>query len=337
MGTRIPIPQVRWLAYNGEDIGMGFNSDTGAAVGTALDFDLSTAPVSAEAQSAAEIVTTHEAVMESLGMSAEAKGRYGFSSVSMKVEFSKKTAFNSTSSFVVAKMVINNQVIRGHNFRIKEDLRHLLESDKAAFDRAFGDCFVRGQLKGGEFYCVMRITSLDTSVQTDLAATLAAEINGGVVGGSFNGKIQKANQSQNSRAEFFVSFYQKGGAGEQEIGTTLSIDEVKARLHNFPTAVENHPFPYEVEVVTYDTVPIPLPTKEQQEDLLLALTDADQKKLKFLQVRNDLEFAAAFSIITIFSCLVRIPVVRAFASKQDQNRPLFADLITVTNPFKVGA
>lgn len=290
MGTRIP--QVRMLVFNGEDIGMGFNSDTGLAVGTALDFDASTNPVSQEGQATAEIVTTHEAVMESLGVSAAAKGRYGFASASLKVEFSNKTAFNSTSSFVIAKMVINNQIVRGKNFRIKEEAKRLLESDRAAFDRAFGDCFVRGQSKGGEFYCVMRITSLDTSVQSSLAGTLQAEINGGVTGGAFELKMQQANQRETSRSEFFVSFYQKGGAGADELGTTLSIAEVKTRLRTFPNGVRDHPFPYEIEVATYDTVPIPVPTKEQEEALLLALADADQKKLKFLQIRNDLEFAA---------------------------------------------
>jgi hypothetical protein len=289
------IPQVRVLVFNGEDIGMGFNSDSGFAVGTALDFDASVAAVSQEANATAEIVTTHDAMMESLGVSAAAKGRYGFASGSLKVDFSKKTAFNSVSSFVVAKMVINNSVNRGRNFRIKADASRLLLSDRAAFDRAFGDCFVRGQFTGGEFYCVMRITSLDTSVQTDLSITLQAEINGLVGGGSFQGNLTKANQNSQSRSEFFVSFYQKGGSGADEIGTTLSIEEVKARLHNFPTAVANHPFPYEIEVATYDTVPIPLPTKEQEESLLLALADAEQKKLQSLQVRNDLEFAAEHS------------------------------------------
>ena len=218
------IPQVRVLVFNGEDIGMGFNSDSGLAVGTALAFDPSAEAVTQEANSTAEIVTTHDAMMESLGVSADLKGRYGFASGSLKVDFSKKTTFNSVSSFVVAKMVINNRVDRGRNFRIKDDsTKRLLETDRPTFDRAFGDCFVRAQFKGGEFYCVMRITSLDTSVQTDLAISLQAEINGIAAGVSFKGKLDKANQNSQSRSEFFVSFYQKGGSGADEIGTTLAL------------------------------------------------------------------------------------------------------------------
>ena len=113
------IPQVRVLVFNGEDIGMGFNSDSGLAVGTALAFDPSAEAVTQEANSTAEIVTTHDAMMESLGVSADLKGRYGFASGSLKVDFSKKTTFNSVSSFLVAKIVINNRLDSGRNFIIK--------------------------------------------------------------------------------------------------------------------------------------------------------------------------------------------------------------------------
>jgi hypothetical protein len=286
------IPQVRVLLFNGEGIGMGFNSDSGLAVGTALDFEPPATEPGQEAQASAQIVTTHDSMMEALGVSAEAKGRYGFSSGSLKVDFSRKTSFNSHSTFVVAKMVINNQVTRGRNFRIRPEARALLDANRhKEFETAFGDSFVRGTFTGGEFFAVMRITSIDTAVQTDLAVTLQAEINGGIAGGAFAGKFTQANTEAHSRSEFHVVFYQKGGTGAEEIGTTLSVDDVKRRLQTLPTAVANHPFPYEIEVATYDTVPIPLPTKEQQEAYLLALADAEQRKLQFLQKRNDLEFA----------------------------------------------
>lgn len=151
---------------------------------------------------------------------------------------------------------------------------------------------MRGIKTGGEFYAVMRITSTDSSVETDLGITLEAEINGVVAGGSFNGKLKDKNQEGQSRSEFSCQFFQRGGAGAPEIGATLSLDEIKIRLHDFPDAVAKHPFPYEIEVATYDTIPIPLPTKEQRDDFLLALADADQQKLRFLQTRNDLTFAA---------------------------------------------
>src|SRR5215470_4949385 len=157
------VDQVRVLTYNGEEIGQGFNSDTGLPVGTALDFDLPTGDTSQDTFSDCTIVTTHEEVMDSIRMSFQADGRYGVVGAgSVKADFAKSTQFNSTSSFVVAKMVVGNLIRRGHNFRIRtgdDSPKALLDSGQTdKFKTAFGDSFVRGLYTGGEFYAVIRIT-----------------------------------------------------------------------------------------------------------------------------------------------------------------------------------
>ena len=58
-----------------------------------------------------------------------------------------------------------------------------------------------------------------------------------------------------------------------------------------PAIANQRPIAYETEVVTYDTLPLPVPTPEEQEDFLFALRDARTQKLRFIQTRNDLEFA----------------------------------------------
>ncbi len=292
MANATNVPQVRKLNYNGEDIGMGFNSDTGLAIGTCLDFNPPTGDLSQEAEADVTIITSHEDLMSKLHMAAELEGHYAFSSASGKVDYATSTQYNSSSTFVVARMVLANTVSRGKNFKLKPEFQHLLDTDQPSFNRAFGDSFVRAQFKGGEFYAVMRVTSVDSKTQSNLSVSLQADVQGGLAGSSFKGDLETANQSDRTRSEFTAKFYQKGGAGEGEIGTTLDVAEIKARLHNFPNAVASHPFPYFIEVATYDTVPLPLPSKEQQDDFLLALSDADARKLRYLQTRNDCDFAA---------------------------------------------
>jgi hypothetical protein len=296
------VDQIRNLTYNNEDIGQGFNSDTGLAVGTALDFDPPVKGPGQEAQSDVTIVTSHEELIDTLNMSAAAQGHYLFSSASLKASFANNTGYNTASTFVVARSVINNEITRGQNFRVKPDAQRLLNAPTTEeFTRAFGDSFVRGQLTGGEFYAVMRITSVDTSTQTSLTADLKAELGNPLLGGSFDAHLQMANKDSRTRSDFSVQFYQKGGAGKEEIGTTLSVQDVKDRLQNLPSGVQNHPFPYEIEVATYDTVPIPLPTKEQKDDFLLAFADANRQKLRFIEGRNDMQFAQnILSISTTF-------------------------------------
>ena len=84
--------------------------------------------------------------------------------------------------------------------------------------------------------------------------------------------------------------FQKAGTGDQ-IAPTTDISEVMARVKQFPTIVQENPVADETEVATYDTLPLPIPTPEEQESFLLALRDARQIKLYDVQSKNDLEFA----------------------------------------------
>ncbi len=287
------IAQVRLLNYNGEDIGMGFNSDTGLAVGTAVEFEPPTPAVAQEAQSDVKIITTHEQLMEKLNMSFSLEGRYAFVSGSAKVDYSKNTEYNSSSTFVVAAMSIRNTVKRGRNFRTKPDIAGLLGTmSDDDFERTFGDSFVRAHFEGGEFYAVMRITSVSSKVQTQLAMQLQLAAQGLIASAEFKASMSQANSNEQSRSEFSVKYYQKGGAGAEEIGTTLEVDEIKERLRKLPEAIVQHPFPYLIEVATYDTIPLQRPPKEQREAFLAALQDAENKKLRYIQMQNDCFFAA---------------------------------------------
>jgi hypothetical protein len=287
------VPQIRLLNYNGEDIGMGFNSDTGLAIGTALDFSPPSEVQAQEAQADVKIITSHEELMETLNMSASLEGRYSFVSGGGKVSFSKNTKYNSSSTFVVASMVIRNTVSRGKDFRLKPELQHYLTPGQIeTFNKAFGDSFVRAHYQGGEFYAVMRLTSVDSKTESNLAVSLQMAAQGLIASADFHAQLDTANSNAATKSEFTVNYYQKGGAGENEIGTTMDVEEIKKRLKSFPEAIRNHAFPYTIEVATYDTVPIPIPSKKEEEEFLNALADANTKELRYIQLKNDFEFAA---------------------------------------------
>lgn len=288
------IPQVRRIEFNDEEIGMGFNSETGLAVGTALeDFTVQENPSASgqEVLASITIVNSHEELMKSLGMSFEAQGRYGFFSASAKAQFSESSNYNSTSTFLVARCIVQNPLTRGKNFRVTTAAKELLDAIRFEdFQRAFGDSFVRGLQTGGEFYSVVRITSVSISKQSELGATLQAEYNGLAVGGSFEGQFAQANLNTSTRSEFTATMYQKAGSGAQ-ISPTVQINEVINRFKNFPEIAKASAAAYETEVATYDTLPLPVPPPEEQEDFVFALRDAREKKLRYIQTRNDLEFA----------------------------------------------
>jgi len=286
------VAQVRILNYNNEDIGQGFNSDTGLAVGTCLDFTPPLLQVSQSTEGDVTIVTSHEELMTKMHMSAQLEGHYSVISAGGKVDYAKTTDYNSSSTFVLARSVIGNTITRGRDFKLKPGLEHLLDPDRVAeFNRAFGDSFVRAQITGGEFYALMCITSVDSKTESTLATSAQAAVTAGGAGGDFQGQLDKFNLDEKTKSTFSCLFYQTAGAGQKETGATLSVDDVKKRLQDFPDAVLKHPFPYFIEVATYDTVPLPIPSKEQQDDFLFVLADCDAKKLVYIQGRNDCDFA----------------------------------------------
>ncbi|GAB2765860.1 hypothetical protein GCM10027072_75800 [Streptomyces bullii] len=273
---------------------MGFNSESGLAVGTALhNFTVDENPVATgqEVSASIVIVTSHEQLMDSMGMSFEGHGRYGLVSGSAKAKFAESSNFNSTSTFVVARCVVQNPLRRGKSFQVTAPAQALLDSQRfEEFKAAFGDSFVRGLQTGGEFYAVIRITSVSTAKQSELSATLQAEANGLIASGGFSAAFAQANSSQSTRSEMTASMYQKAGAGVQ-ISPTVEIGEVINRFKSFPQIASTSAAAYEAEVATYDTLPLPVPTPQEQESFLVALADAREKKMRYLQTRNDLEFA----------------------------------------------
>ncbi len=289
----MPISQIKRIEYNDEEIGMGFNSETGEVVGTALEgFSVTENPVAPgmEVHSSVTIINSHEELMNRLGMSFEGKGRYGFISASAKAQFSESTNFNSTSSFLVASCIVQNPFMRGKNFRVKPEAKALLDALRFdEFKTAYGDSFVRGIQTGGEFYAVIRITSVSISKQTELTTTLQAELNGLLYGGSFKGQYEQANQSTSTRSEYHATMFQRGSGAT--ISPTIEINEVINRFKNFPEIAKANAFGYETEIASYNTLPLPVPTPEEQDDFLFALRDAREKKLYYIQVRNDLQFA----------------------------------------------
>lgn len=289
--------QIRRIEFNDEEIGMGFNSESGQAVGTALEGFTVQENLVAPGQdvfATISIINSHEELMTSLGMSIDAQGRYGFFSASLKAQFSSSTNYNSTSTFLVAKCIVKNSLKRGKNFRVTSGFggaQELLNANRFdEFKRAFGDSFVRGLQTGGEFYCVIRITSVSATKQRNLALTLQAEYNGLVASGDFKGEFSQANASESTRSEYVATMYQRAGIGQQ-IFPVVEIGEAITRYKNFPQIARENPAAYETEIATYDTLPLPIPTPEEQEDFILALQDARQKKLQYIQTKNDLEFA----------------------------------------------
>lgn len=283
--------QVRRIPFTGAaTLGRGVNVLTGAMVGKALDVEtMEEVLPGQDALYRVQMVTTRESLMESLGLSVEASGRYGLFSAGGKFKLSEQSSFNSQSSFVVASCRVQNAFMMVDRVKLRPEA-NIAREDPEKFKNAFGTMFVRGLETGGEFFAILQATSTDTAAQSDLAAAFQADCQGLIVGGSFKSKLEKTMASTQHRTEISITVYQRAGQDE-ELSITQDAQAVIERLKRFPKIARVNPCGYEVEIADYATLALPPLNEELLFDRELSLTDCARLRMKYMTLRNDIEFA----------------------------------------------
>lgn len=272
-------------------LGQGFNALSGEFVGTGVEVveKVEQLATGGHADYGLEITESHTSFMSSLGLSMDASGRYGLAAADGKFELAQRAAFNTSSTYVVASCRVQNAMETVGKGRIVGEYRHFLEK-KVEFEKAFGSHFARGIQTGGEFYVVLKVTSTDKQTQSSLSAEFHAECQGLAASGEFNASFQKANASQSSETKTTIISYQKAGR-DGELSYVSNPTEIIQRMRDFSTIARHSPFGYEVEVAEYVTLPLPEINLQAIEDREFSLADCARLRLKYITVRNDIEFA----------------------------------------------
>jgi len=266
------------------------NTLTGEFVGKALNvISKEQATTGQDAFYDVQIIETHDSLMQSLGLSVEASGRYGLFSAEGKFGLSEKSNFNAQSTFVVASCRVMNAFVIADQIEVLPEARRLLEQpDK--FKTAFGTSFVRGLQTGGEFYIVLQSTSTNQETQRSLSVAFQADCQGLVAGGGFDMAYNEAKQSSSQKTQVSILMYQRAGQDEQ-IGYVSDVASIIKRLKEFPAIARSNPAGYECEVANYNTLALPEINQEEVADREMALTDCARLRLKYMTRRNDIEFA----------------------------------------------
>jgi hypothetical protein len=328
--------QVIRVPFDDQQIGQGFNFDSGENVGTALAVaSVAVDPVvdGSIVRTSFSSVTTQESLMEALGISASADARYGLFAADAKINFAQSHAINSFSSFVAGRCEVQNATRHGRGFSLTPEAAALITAGNLkAFKTAFGDMFVRSLKTGGEFFVVARITSTSEVHQSQLAAKLHAAYNGLATAGDFKAAFSEAATQTSGRTDVTVFMSQAGGVGGQLSFTGPDAARVLERLSEFPQTVREHPVGYEAEIASYDTLAFPAPSPEESEDRDIVLADCLRLKLNFLKALADLQFAQAANAGSFFEAL---PAPAELAALESQYRialnGLMAHAIRVAN------
>ena len=312
--------QVIKIPFDDQQIGQGFNYDSRESVGiglsvTSISEDI---PDGQIVRTSFKSVATQESLMESLGVSASADVRYGLFSGGAKFDFAQSHAVNSYSSFIAGRCEVQNATRHGHGFRLTEDAQALVTAgNKKDFKIAFGDMYVRSLKTGGEFYVVAQITSASEEHQSKMAASLHAEYNSLAASGTFKASFETAMKETSNRCEITVFMSQAGGIGAQASFTGPDATKILERLSVFPQSAHDHPVGYEVELATYDTIPINVATPEEREDQNIVLADCLNQKSKLLKALSDLDFLLGPSADVFFE---KLPATTELTKLQEQYR-----------------
>jgi hypothetical protein len=271
-------------------LGRGVNTLIGEFVGKALKVtSKEQATTGGEGIFDVQIAETHDTLMESLGLSMEASGRYGLFSAEGKFGLSEKSSFNAQSTFVVASCRVQNAFEMLDTYEVLPEARPLLEQpDK--WKTAFGTSFVRGLQTGGEFYIVFQTTSTSQDTQSSLSVAFQAACQGLVAAAEFEMAYNQSKQSTSQKSQTKILMYQRAGQDEQLSYVSDPAGIIK-RLKEFPAIARSNPAGYEVEVADYNTLALPEVNEQEIADREASLTDCARLRLKYMTRRNDIDFA----------------------------------------------
>lgn len=96
---------------------------------------------------------------------------------------------------------------------------------------------------------------------------------------------------------------QAGGIGAQATFTGPDATRILQRLSDFPATIHEHPVGYEIEAASYNTIPIPGPTAEQNQDRQLVLQDCLNQKMSLLGGLADLDLLLSENAALLFEDL----------------------------------
>ncbi len=265
-GDRLPTPAVQ-----------GSISPLQEAIGQQVTIDCTTIQ---------DVQTLHK----SLGISVDAGGSYMGFSGSAKVDYANSCDFSSFSTYVVVRVSVQDATETIDSPTFSADGVELIKNNNPdRFRQRFGDCFIAGIKKGGEFFAIYQITGSDEKEKESVAVNVHAAFNGVVASAKLNMEINTSMEQSKSHLEVRVHVFRQGTIATAD----LNLEDIMKTAKEFPIGVSgNKAFPYAVILQDYDGLRNPndqfnyIDIQNRQD----VLEDLARKRFEFLALRDDLKY-----------------------------------------------
>jgi hypothetical protein len=229
---------------------------------------------------------------ETIGVNVDAGGSYFGISADVKVQYAKECTMSQFATHVMVRVSVQDAFESFDNPVLSDDAKDLLQNDtqRARFRERFGDVFIAGLQKGGEYFATWEITSVDQSVRESIATLVEGSFNDLLASGHLDVDVKNAAASSSSHVEVRVHVFQAGSIDH----TDQTMAEIMKKAHDFPpTVAGKNAFPYAVSLADYRELQLPndrfdFLDIENQRDVLAELA---RKRFEFLSRRNSISYA----------------------------------------------
>jgi len=241
-------------------------------------------------------ITDLDTLHQELGVNVDAGGSYFGVSADVKVNYAKECNISQFATHVMVRVSVQDAfenfdapVLTDGPGGAKTLLANTGDVQSRRFRERFGDLFIDGLQKGGEYFATWEIVSVDQSVRETIANKVEAAFRNPVAAAHLDVDVESAKTSTSSHTEVHVHVLQKGAIDH----TDQTMAEVLAKAHDFPPSVAgNNAAPFAVSIADYKTLDLPndafnfLDIQNQRD----VLEEHARKRFEFLTLRNSISY-----------------------------------------------
>ncbi len=278
---------------DGMKLGFGYDLITG----NALTSRAVEGTISAIQDARGQTVTSHnvriddiDTLHQTIGVNVDAGGSYFGASVDVKVDYAKECNVSTHSTHILVGVSVQDAFENFDNPVLSQDANELLKTgDSARFRQRFGDVFIDGILRGGEYFATYEIASIDESARENIAVAVQGSFNSGLAAAHLDVSITNETATAHGHTEVRVHVFQKGAVANTDQG----FEEIMAKAHTFPPSVAGDlAAPFAVSLAEYKTLKLPndgfdFLQIENQRDVL---AEHARKRFAFLKLLNDISY-----------------------------------------------
>jgi hypothetical protein len=235
-------------------------------------------------------ITDIDTLHQALGVNVDAGGSYFGGSADAKVDFAKECNVSRVSTHVMTGVTVRDAFENFDAPILGPDANELLANNNPVrFHERFGDVFIDGLLKGGEYFAIFEINSVDESVREKIGVHVEASFNDLAAAAHLETDIANESQSTSSHVEVRVHVMQNGAIDH----TDQTLQEILQKAHDFPPTVAGDlAVPFAVSLADYNTLRLPndqfnfLDIQNQRD----VLTEHARKRFAFLELLNTISY-----------------------------------------------